>query len=52
MQAEYVSFFIDLFDFEAKTPGEAKRFSCEGNSLAYGGWTFWLNSFRMGIGPL
>jgi hypothetical protein len=50
MQAELVSFGIDLFDLEDEVPGAAKGFSCEGDGLAYGGWTFWLTPFYLDIG--
>lgn len=40
MQAELVSFGIDLFDLEAEVQGAAQDFSCEVDGLAYGGWTF------------
>jgi hypothetical protein len=50
MQAELVSFGIDLFDLEEEVPGAAKGFSCEGDGLAYGGWTFWLTPFHLDIG--
>ena len=52
MQAELVSFGIDLFDLEAEVQGAAQDFSCEVDGLAYGGRAFWLNTFYMGIGPL
>ncbi|HJT55290.1 MAG TPA: hypothetical protein VJ761_02255, partial [Ktedonobacteraceae bacterium] len=42
MQAELVSFRIDLFDLEDEVQGAAKGFSSEVDGLAYGGWTFWL----------
>src|SRR5258708_33757539 len=45
MQAELVSFGIDLFDLEDEVQGSAKGFSCEVDGLAYGGWTFWLTPF-------
>jgi hypothetical protein len=50
MQAELVSFGIDLFDLEDEVPGAAKGFSCEVDGLAYGGWTFWLTAFYLDIG--
>ena len=50
MQAELVSFGIDLFDLEDEVPGAAKGFSCEGDGLAYGGWTCWLTPFYLDIG--
>ena len=50
MQAELVSFGIDLFDLEDEVQGAAKGFSCEGDGLAYGGWTFWLTPFYLNIG--
>ena len=40
MQAELVSFGIDLFDLEDEVQGAAKGFSREGDGLACGGWTF------------
>ena len=52
MQAELVSFGIDLFDLEDEVQGAAKGFSSEVDGLAYGGWTFWLNTFYLDIGPL
>jgi hypothetical protein len=52
MQAELVSFGIDLFDLEDEVQGAAKRFSYEFDGLAYGGWTFWLTPFYLDIGPL
>jgi hypothetical protein len=52
MQVELVSFGIDLFDLEDEVQGAAKDFSSEGDGLAYGGWTFWLNTFYLDIGPL
>jgi hypothetical protein len=51
MQAELVSFGIDLFDLEAEVQGAAQDFSCEGDGLAYGGWTFWLTTFYLDIVP-
>jgi len=50
MQAELVSFGIDLFDLEDEVPGAAKGFSPEVDGLAYGGWTFWLTPFYLEIG--
>jgi hypothetical protein len=50
MQAELVSFGIDLFDLEDEVPGAAQGFSCEVDGLAYGGWTFWLKTFCLEIG--
>ena len=50
MQAELVSFGIDLFDLEGEVQGAAKGFSCEVNGLAYGGWTIWLTTFYLDIG--
>jgi len=47
MQAELVSFRIGLFDLEAEVHCAAKGFSCEVDSLAYGGWTFWLTPFYL-----
>jgi hypothetical protein len=52
MQAEQVSFGIDLFDLEEEVQGAAKGFSSEFDGLAYGGWTFWLTTFYLDIGPL
>jgi hypothetical protein len=52
MQAELVSFGIELFDFEDEVQGEAKGSSSEVDGLACGGWTFWLNTFYLDIGPL
>jgi hypothetical protein len=52
MQAELVSFGIDLFDLEDEVQGAAKGFSREVDGLAYGGWTFWLTTFYLDIGPL
>src|SRR5215472_15365530 len=52
MQAELVSFGIDLFDREDEAPGAAKGFSSEVDGLAYGGGTFWLTTFYLDIGPL
>jgi hypothetical protein len=45
MQAELVSFGIDLFDLENEVPGAAQGFSPEVDGLACGGWTFWLTPF-------
>jgi hypothetical protein len=45
MQAELVSFGIDLFDLEGEVQGAAQNFSCEVDGLAYRGWTFWLTPF-------
>ena len=50
MQAELVSFGIDLFDCEEEVQGAAKGFSREGDGLAYGGWTFWFTAFYLEIG--
>lgn len=50
MQAELVSFGIDLFDLEDEVQGAAKCFSSEVDGLAYGGWTFWLTTFYLDIG--
>jgi hypothetical protein len=50
MYAELVSFGIDLFDLEDEVQGAAKGFSREGDGLAYGGRTFWLNTFYLEIG--
>jgi hypothetical protein len=52
MQVELVSFGIDRFDLEDEVQGAAKGFSSEGDGLAYGGWTFWLKTFYLDIGPL
>ncbi len=52
VQAELVSFGIDLFDLEGEAQGEAKLFSREVDGLAYDGWTFWLTTFYPGICPL
>jgi len=52
VQAELVSFVVDLFDLEDETQGAAKGFSSEGDGLAYGGWTFWFTPFYLDIGPL
>jgi len=52
MQAELVSFGIDLFDLEDEVQGAAQGFSPEVDGLAYGGWTFWLTTFYLDIGPL
>ncbi len=52
MQAELVSFGIDLFDLEDEVQGAAEDFSSEVDGLACGGWTFWLNPLYLGIGPL
>ena len=35
---------------EDEVQGAAKGFSCEGDGLAYGGWTFWLTPFYLDIG--
>ncbi len=50
MQAELVSFGIDLFDLEDEVQGAAKGFSSEVDGLAHGGWTFWLTPFYLDIG--
>ncbi|MBV9614367.1 MAG: hypothetical protein JO031_02815 [Ktedonobacteraceae bacterium] len=50
MQAELVSFGIDLFDLEYEVQNAAKAFSPEVDGLAYGGWTFWLTTFYLEIG--
>ena len=50
MQAELVSFGIDVFDLEDELQDAAKGFSTEVDSLAYGGWTFWLTPFYLNIG--
>ncbi|HEX4921751.1 MAG TPA: hypothetical protein VFV92_13560 [Candidatus Bathyarchaeia archaeon] len=50
MQAELISFGIDLFDLEDEVPGAAQCFSPEGDGLAYSGWTFWLTPFYLDIG--
>jgi hypothetical protein len=47
MQAELMSFGIDLFDLEEEVPGAAKGFARKGDGLAYAGRTFWLNAFRV-----
>jgi hypothetical protein len=47
IQAELVSFGIDLFDLEDEVQGAAKGFSCEVDGLAYAGWTFWLTPFYL-----
>ena len=52
MQVELVSFGIDRFDLEREVPGAAQDSSAEGDGLACGGWTFWLNTFCLDIGPL
>jgi hypothetical protein len=51
MQVDLVSFVVNRFDLEEEVPGAAKGFSCEGDGLAHGGWTFWLTSFYLGVGP-
>jgi Tn3 transposase DDE domain len=50
LQAELVSFGIDLFDLEDEVQGAAKGFSPEGDGLADGGWTLWLTPFYLDIG--
>src|SRR5258708_24098736 len=40
------------FDLEDEVQGPAKGFSSEGDGLADGGWTFWLNTFWLDIAPL
>ena len=45
MQAELVSFRIDLFDLEDEALSETQGFTREGDGLAYAGRTFWLNAF-------
>jgi len=52
VQVELVSFGIDRFDLEDEVQGAAKGFSSEGDGLAYGGWTFWLKTFYLDIGPV
>jgi hypothetical protein len=52
VQVELVSFGIDRFDLEDEVQGAAKGFSSEGDGLADGGWTFWLTTFYLDIGPL
>jgi hypothetical protein len=52
IQAELVSFGIDRFDLEDEVQGAAKGFSREVDGLASGGWTFWLTTFCLDIGPL
>jgi hypothetical protein len=52
VQVELVSFGIDRFNLEDEVQGAAKGFSSEGDGLAYGGWTFWLTTFYLDIGPL
>ena len=47
MQAELVSFGIDLFDLDTEVQAAAKGFSCEVVGLADGGWTFWLTPFYL-----
>ncbi|MBV9602638.1 MAG: hypothetical protein JOZ87_38075, partial [Chloroflexi bacterium] len=42
MQPELVRFVVDRFDLKDEVPGAAEGFSGEGDSLAYGSWTFWL----------
>ena len=51
MQVELVSFGIDRFDLEGEVQGAAQDFSAESDGLACGGWTFWLNTFCLDIGP-
>ena len=50
MQAELVSFEIDLFDLEDEAPGAAQGFSSEVDGLAWSGRTFRLNPFYLEIG--
>src|SRR5216110_2479845 len=45
-----VSCGMDLFDLEGEVQGADKDFSCEGDGLAYGGWTFRLTPFYLDIG--
>jgi hypothetical protein len=52
MNVELVSFGIDRFNLEDEVQGAAKGLSSEGDGLAYGGWTFWLTTFCLDIGPL
>jgi hypothetical protein len=52
MQAELVSFGIDLFDLEGEVQGAAQGFACEVDGLAGSGGTFGLNTFCLDIGPL
>ena len=47
MQAELPPFGIDLLDLEEEVRGEAKGFSCEGDSLASGGWAIWFTPFDL-----
>jgi hypothetical protein len=51
MQAELVSFGIDLFDLEEEAQGAAKDFSSEVDGLAYACRTFWLTPFYLDISP-
>jgi hypothetical protein len=43
-----------LADISLRIPweGAAQGFSPEVDGLAYGGWTFWLTTFYLDIGPL
>jgi len=52
MHVELVSFGINRFDLEDEVQGATKGFSSEGDGLAYSGWTFWLTTFCLDIGPL
>ncbi len=52
MQVELVFFGIDRFDLEGEAQGAAKDLATEGDGLAGGGWTFWLNTFWVDIGPV
>ena len=52
MQAELVSFGIDLFDLEDEVPGAAKGFAREEDGLADRGRAFWLTSFDLDISPI
>jgi len=50
MQAELVSFRIDLFDLEDEVQGAANGFSSEVDGLAYASWAFWFTLFYLYIG--
>jgi hypothetical protein len=52
MDVELVFFGIDRFNLEEEVQGTAKNSSSEGNGLTYGGWTFWVTTFDLDIGPL
>jgi hypothetical protein len=52
MPVELVPFGVDRFDLEGEVQDTAKDSWSEGNGLANGGWTFWLTTLYLDIGPL